>query len=76
MAEIKLEDIANLLKVELEPIKTDLSEIKSTVEAHSAALFELSKDVKDLKDEMIVRNRRMDKHQEAIKYTSDKVGIT
>jgi hypothetical protein len=75
MSEVTLEAIAGLLKEELDPIKIDLVEVKQTVTQHSSALFELSKDVKELKEEVILNNRKFDKHEQAITFTVDKVGI-
>ena len=75
MPEVTLKGIADLLKEELEPIKTELSEVHKIVDGHTGALFELSKDVKELKEEMIVHNRRFDKNEQAIKFTAEKVGI-
>ena len=80
MAEITLEGIAKVIQAELkeslDPIKTELSEVHKIVDNHTGALFELSKDVKELKEEMIVSNRRAGKHEEAIKFTAEKVGIS
>ena len=78
MSEITIETIAKtvegIIKKELEPVNTKLDAIGETVSGHTGALFELSKDVKDIKAEMIVSNRRMDKHEEAIKFTAEKIG--
>ena len=80
MPEITIETIAKtvegIIKKELEPVNTKLDAIGETVSGHTGALFQLSKDVKDIKAEMIVSNRRIDKHGEAIKFTAEKVGIS
>lgn len=75
MSEVTLKAIADLLHKELEPINTRLGAIEETVSGHTGALVEIAKDVRDLKDGMIVANRRFDKHEEALKFTAEKVGI-
>ena len=75
MPEVTIEAIEKVLDSKLEPINTKLDALQETVASHSTSLDNISRDVKDLKEQMIVANRRMDKHEVAIKLSADKIEI-
>jgi len=79
MSEVTIEAIGNLLETKLqehlEPIKIEIAAIKETVSGHTGAIVEIAKDVKDLKEQMLLVNRRFDKNEKAIKFTAEKVGV-
>jgi gas vesicle protein len=70
MPEVTIKAIGELLEStlsgQLEPIKSQISEIKETVDSHT----------KDLKEQMIVSSRRADKHETVILLTADKIGVS
>lgn len=79
MSEVTIEAIGKLLESKfdekLEPLNTKLDAIQETVASHTASLDAIAKDVKDLNEKMSVANHRADKHEQAIKFTAEKIGV-
>jgi hypothetical protein len=75
MSNIKLEDIAALLKQELDPIKTDIAAIRSTVDRHTSMLDGLAADVKTIRDEKTISARRFDRLEHWAQKVGEKIGI-
>ena len=75
MSEVTLEAISLLLANELQPVRSDLAEIKDTLAAQTTALSELATDVKTLLDEKTVTAARLDRLEHWATQVSEKLGI-
>jgi hypothetical protein len=82
MANVTLEGIAGLLKVELEPIKDTLAEHTKTLtehtkilSLHTQALDKLLTEKKNKDEEKTVRDSRLDNLEIWAKQVSQKLGI-
>ena len=75
MSNIKLEDVAELLKQELNPIKTDIAAIRSTVDRHTTVLDGLAADVKTIRDEKTISAQRFDRLEHWAQKVGDKLGL-
>jgi len=75
MSKLTLESIAALLKEELGPIKQKLEEHSEILSQHSAALVELSSDVKSLLDQRTVTEHRVERLEHWGKEVGQKVGV-
>jgi hypothetical protein len=75
MSNVTLEGIANLLAVELKPIKATLAEHTKILNTHTAALDGLAKDVKILLDDKTVSAARFDRLEHWAQLVGQKLDI-
>jgi hypothetical protein len=80
MSEATLEAIDKLLEKKfeekLEPINTKLDAIQETVASHTASLDGIAKTVNELNQATKVYDESFGKHEKAIKFVAEKVGMT
>ncbi len=82
MSNVTLEGISNLLKIELEPIKTTLeqhtktlTEHTKTLSSHTSALDKLLTEKKNREDNKTVEDGRLDYLEKWAKQVSQKFGV-
>ena len=75
MPNVTLEGIAALLKEEFAPVNARLDAIEHTQTQHTAALVEISTDVKTLLDHKIVTDHRLERLEHWGQEVGQKVGV-
>jgi hypothetical protein len=75
MSNVTLEGIAELLKIEVGPIKETLAEHTKTLALHTAALETLLTEKKNRDDAKTVKDNRLDYLEKWAKQVSQKFGI-
>ena len=79
MSEITLEAIAKtmeaVIKQEIYPVKTILTNIETTQNTHTAALDQILKNMKTREDEAIIAAKRFDRLEEWARRVSKQLGI-
>lgn len=75
MSNVTMENIAALLKSELEPINTRLAAVEETLSGHTTALSNIAGDVRSLLDQKAVTEHRLERLEHWAKIVGQKFGV-
>ena len=75
MSNVTIENIAALLKFELEPINTRLAAVEDTLSGHTTTLSNIAGDVKSLLDQKTVTDHRLERLEHWAQIVGQKFGV-
>jgi hypothetical protein len=75
MSNVTIENIAALLKSELEPINTRLAAVEETLSGHTTALSNIAGDVKSLLDQKTITDHRLERLEHWAQIVGQKFGV-